>query len=262
MEFRQSLVSTYCANPCQVLPNALWKTLAGLNERKGSFRTKGASITRLEIWGARELLLFWDVDRTPACFPKQRLAGFRLALVHRDYISAVPEGTFARQQRSFRLIHRHGPVAPTRLPDGFSYVDVDVAAETEAAANLINRCYDDLHPSAETVASWTAHPVFDPHLWIWVMERDTGLPVALGIAEIDASIAEGSLEWVQVLPEYRRQGIGKALVSELLSRLAQCARFTTVGGQLDDINNPQALYYSCGFEGQDVWWILRSHSRP
>ncbi len=82
--------------------------------------------------------------------------------------------------------------------------------------------------------------------------------MGLGIAEIDSAIQEGSLEWIQVLPAYRRMGIGKRIVQELLARLGKRATFTTVAGGVDNPTNPEALYRSCGFTGRDVWWILRA----
>ena len=47
-------------------------------------------------------------------------------------------------------------------------------------------------------------------------------------------IGEGSLEWIQVLPEYRGQGLGTKLVLELLCRLKDKAAFVTVCGEVDN----------------------------
>jgi ribosomal protein S18 acetylase RimI-like enzyme len=113
-----------------------------------------------------------------------------------------------------------------------------------------------MRPSSETVCSWAQHPVFDADLWLWVMNGD-GTPVGLGIAEVDTSVSEGALEWIQVLPQYRGQGIGKAIVCELLSRLQSCVDFTTVSGEVDNSTHPEMLYRRCGFTGDDVWWLLR-----
>ncbi|MFA5524645.1 MAG: hypothetical protein WDA24_09850 [Tissierellales bacterium] len=35
------------------------------------------------------------------------------------------------------------------------------------------------------------------------------------------------------------------------------AEFTTVSGEVDNDTNPERLYRSCGFYGDDVWWLLR-----
>lgn len=71
------------------------------------------------------------------------------------------------------------------------------------------------------------------------------------------SIKEGALEWIQVLPEYHGNKLGKALVIELLKRLKPYARFTTVSGELDNKTNPERLYRRCGFIGDDIWHILK-----
>jgi ribosomal protein S18 acetylase RimI-like enzyme len=81
---------------------------------------------------------------------------------------------------------------------------------------------------------------------------------ALGIADFDAEIKEGSLEWIQVLPSKRGLGLGKMLVNELLQRLKSKADFVTVSGRVDNPANPQALYRKCGFTGDDIWYVVEN----
>ena len=102
---------------------------------------------------------------------------------------------------------------------------------------------------------WTQHPVYDKALWIWIADKITGEYIGLGIAEYDRGVNEGSLEWIQVLPEYRGKGVGKAIVNELLRRL-QKADFITVSGRADD-KAAERLYRTCGFEGDDIWCVVR-----
>lgn len=111
--------------------------------------------------------------------------------------------------------------------------------------------------SAESVVNWANHPVFDRDSWIWVIDEKRGVPVGLGIAEVDTTIPEASLERIQVLPEYRGKGLGKAIVLELLGRLQDRVEFTTVSGEVANDIKPEELYRRCGFEGDDVWWLLR-----
>lgn len=40
---------------------------------------------------------------------------------------------------------------------------------------------------------------------------------ALGIANFDSELKEGSLEWIQVMPNDRGSGIGQVIVNELLN---------------------------------------------
>lgn len=89
------------------------------------------------------------------------------------------------------------------------------------------------------------------------MDHEKGTPAALGIAELDPTVPEGALEWIQVLPEYQGRGFGKILVLELLNRIKGKAKFTTVSGEVDNETNPERLYRSCGFVGNDTWWLLR-----
>jgi ribosomal protein S18 acetylase RimI-like enzyme len=124
-------------------------------------------------------------------------------------------------------------------------------------ANLISACYKDINPTPEVVRGWVDHPVFYSDLWIWVIDERRNTPAGLGIAELDTTIAEGSLEWIQVLPAYRGKGLGKQIVCELLKRLSGRAEFTTVSGRVDNQAHPEMLYRSCGFEGDDLWWMLR-----
>lgn len=64
------------------------------------------------------------------------------------------------------------------------------------------------------------------------------------------------MEWIQVLPPFRRRGYGQAVVCELLSRAQGRARFATVSGKVNDPNAPEGLYRKCGFTGNDVWHII------
>lgn len=79
--------------------------------------------------------------------------------------------------------------------------------------------------------------------------------VGCGIADFDREAKEGILEWIQVLPEYRGKKIGKMIVNELLFRMKN-ADFATVSGKINNRTNPERLYRSCGFVGNDIWHVL------
>lgn len=112
--------------------------------------------------------------------------------------------------------------------------------------------------SANDVSGWMRYPVFNKMLWVFICDKDSLLPVALGIADFDNSVKEGSLEWIQVLPEKRRMGLGKSIVFELLYRLKDHVDFVTVSGEVDNPSNPEALYRKCGFTGDDIWYVIRT----
>ena len=62
---------------------------------------------------------------------------------------------------------------------------------------------------------------------------------------------------IGVTEQHRGQGLGEYLVSELLRRMKDNAKFATVSGQCNNPANPEVLYRKCGFTGSDVWHVLR-----
>ncbi len=158
-------------------------------------------------------------------------------------------------ERYFRLIHTLASIPDVKSPDYF--VVTATANDIPTIVDLINKSYRDLSVTCEQLVSYTKTPVYDSSLWILICEIDTGVPVACGIADWDRDLSEGILEWIQVLPAYRGRGIGKFVVSELLGRLRNKASFVTVSGKLDSAANPEKLYRKCGFQGEDIWHVLR-----
>ena len=259
MNFRDALISTYCENPCQVLPNALWKTLAQLENLQTSICTEKDVVMNIQAWNETNLMVYWTRHRKQSFEFSQPQTNLNLALIHQDYLQAFPSKSFTVQEPYFRLIHKQNESqGKAPLPSGFSFVEVNIQQETEKVSQLIGQCYQDLQPTVESVMRWVKHPTFDPALWVWVINNSKGIPIGLGIAELDSNILEGSLEWIQVLPHYRGMGIGKCIVQELLSRLEKRVNFTTVAGKVDNATNPEALYRSCGFKGSDIWWMFRT----
>lgn len=156
----------------------------------------------------------------------------------------------------FRISHPLVTIPKSNLANQFKIITVNPHMKVDEIVSFINRCYADIGVCVEQVASWRQDKVFDPDLWVWIIESVTNQPVALGIADLDQEVGEGILEWIQVLPQYWRMGIGKLVVIELLHRIKQKAKFATVSGKLHNDSNPEALYRSCGFIGDDLWHIL------
>jgi GNAT superfamily N-acetyltransferase len=228
-----------------------------MDDSETRFEIQEGEVVRLEMWSQDSLTLYWHRDRRPPSLSRERLNRLDLALIHLDYLQAIPDGSLMARTSFFRLIHRDQAVPPAGLPPGFHVADVSVDREAHPVSELIEKCYDDLQLGVEIVQSWANHPVFAPDLWIWVVDQEMDAPVGLGIAEYDPTIREGSLEWIQVLPAYRGKGLGKAIVLELLVRLYERAAFVTVSGRVDSLTSPERLYRRCGFHGNDVWWVLR-----
>jgi GNAT superfamily N-acetyltransferase len=251
--FTEVLTTVYCKNPCQVLPNALWKTLDVLHEYNTVYELERGGVTSIKIWNDDQLLMYWTRNRD-FTLSKKYIESVSFMLIHQDYLKYIPVEQVSFQKPYFRLIHK-GIIPSARLPPGYTIVDVDIVKEAEDVSRFITQCYTDLHPSAETVKSWIEHPVFDKNLWIWINNENNN-NVGLGIAERDLKISEGSLEWIQVLPRYRDSGIGRYIVVELLKRLQETVEFTTVSGEYK--YNLRQFYESCNFKGEDIWWVLRT----
>ncbi len=259
MNFRDHLISTYYENPCQVLPNAIWKTLVKLENMETTAKDHDGVVVELKVTNKNMLMTYWTRDRQSSLDSFQHLDTLNTALIHQDFLRTFPFQRFPVRTPYFRLIHRHDEIESQPLvPTGFSIVEVNIQQEHEEVAHFIGECYQNIHPTADTVLEWSRHPTFDLTLWIWVVDNAKGRAAGLGIAEIDTDISEGSLEWIQLLPNYRGMGLGKVIVQELLYRLGKRARFTTVSGETENKGNPEALYRSCGFKGNDIWWMCRT----
>lgn len=153
----------------------------------------------------------------------------------------------------FRLFHSLKHLSPPQIPEGFRLCDITM----KEFADHINSCYDGIGVSESELHGCTMRPVYDAALWLAVKDVRSGAVAATGIAELDREIGEGILEWIQVSQAYRRCGLGRYLVSELLWRMRDRADFATVSGQCGNPSNPEQLYRTCGFTGTDIWHILR-----
>lgn len=176
-----------------------------------------------------------------------------IRIVHRDDFEAA---TFCGWHDAiyFRLLHRLNRIdVPTRSDIIFAAIE---PAQMEQVVSLINACYDDLQVTFEQMQGYTKTTVYTPDLWILAKDPLTNESLGCGIADYDEEIGELILEWIQVLPDYRRKGVGQAIVNELLRRKPAGTRFATVSGKVDSACCPEALYRKCGFTGQDYWHIL------
>ncbi len=253
--FPDCLTGAYLQNPCRVLPNALWKSLDPAGQFQVECEQEQGRVKAVHAWKESALLVFWE--QVPTGWLTVHLDKFRFALLHEDDLHFISAKRFAQRTAYFRLIHRYTSEPAVKPVPGFRLEKVDPSNQLASVAELIGRCYETIHPSEETVHGWSNHRVYDPELWVWAWDEHTGQPAGLGIAEADRRIGEGSLEWIQVLPEYRGRGMGRLLVQELLSRLGSRAGFVTVSGEVDNKTNPESLYRACGFTGIDIWWALR-----
>lgn len=256
-KFKIFLRDLYSKDPCKVLPNAIWKTNDKLNNIQCSYIFVDDEILDLKGWDQNGLQIFWNKNRKVDQSFWNIFENSNFTIIHNDYFQQIDAGGYSLVKPYFRLIHDNDHIPLYFLSNEFYIEESNPEGEFNEISDFIGRCYTDLHPSAEAVKSWITHKVFEKNLWIWIMDKHKNIPVALGIAEIDSSVPEGALEWIQVLPEYRGRGLGKILVLELLNILKGRVEFTTVSGEVDSAANPERLYRSCGFRGNDIWWLLR-----
>ncbi len=158
-------------------------------------------------------------------------------------------------EQYFRLYHSMQNIREN-VPDWIYFRTAEMQ-DMCLIVSIINQSYIDISVDLWQIIEYTKNTVYDPNLWIIAYVRDTDKPIGCGIADYDDEVKEGALEWIQVLPEYRRRGIGSAIVNQLLYRLSNRAVFTTVSGKVNSSSNPERLYRKCGFTGNDVWHILR-----
>ena len=256
-KFVSELKDAYMNDSCKVLPNALWKTLDRLDKLECKLPQPEDGVKNLEGWDNNGLHIYWNEDGEIDSTIIHRVENSNFAIFHSCYFQNIRCQNFSLIKRYFRIKHDCKEMNEYSLGERFYMLNVDIETELNEVSALIGKCYKDIHPSTETVGGWTKSRVFNKNLWIWIMDKLTNLPVALGIADLDISVPEGSLEWIQVLPEYQGSGLGKVLVLELLNRMKGKVSFVTVSGEVDNQTNPERLYRSCGFCGDDVWWLMR-----
>lgn len=173
-------------------------------------------------------------------------------LHHRDFTPEAAAG--CRDQVYFRLCHDLRAIAE-HVPAGFRLED---SSPQDAAliAEIVNRSYPDIRVTEARIRAMETSPAFCPSLWVLAREEATGHAAGCAMGEFDLESGEMSIEWIQVLPRFRRRGLGLALVSALLGRAPSGSQFATVSGRADDPANPEGLYRRCGFTGGDYWHIL------
>lgn len=161
-------------------------------------------------------------------------------------------------RRFFRFAH-----SLTSIPE-FPAVDFKLevipADRSDELADVINRSYthSDICVSADYVKGLTETQVYCPELWLGALSN--GKLIGSILCDFDSEIGEAIIEWMQVLPEYRGKGIATALVCRALKKMRDFAEFATVSGECENCTNPEKVYRSCGFEGDDVWHILSEKS--
>ena len=176
-----------------------------------------------------------------------------ITIIRDDMFSG--SGYSGNDEPYFKMIHHLQTIPEAPLPEGYGIIQ----AGMDDFAAQINSCYTYEYISADELLDYRSHPVYMPELWVAVADLKRDIIVATGIAEYDSRIGEGILEWIQVLPEYRRKGLGAFIICELLRRLRlNQARFVTVSGRMNNESGPYALYTACGFGNPVIWHVVKN----
>ncbi len=252
-DFRRALTRAYIQNPCQVLPNPLWQTLARLDDCETAFASDAQGVNRLEAWTNDSLVVFWRRDdRQPSLLMNRKLAYQTNAIMHQDFLDSPTVAGFKSWESRYRLIHRDTPIPAAEVSEGFRLAGVvNTHAEAQAVTTHIEQ-----QGALVQIQDWLNSPAFAPDLWWWLIDDATDQPAGIAIADFDPELREASLLWVQVFPAYQGRGLGCSLTHDLLGRIGGRALFTTVSGVVEDRDNPGAFFKKCGFTGSDVWWFL------
>ena len=166
------------------------------------------------------------------------------------------DGQYDDYQRFFRVKHSLNDLSPI----AFDYDTISIDYQAKQLCRMINASYrhENIAIREEDILQWKKHETFREDLCIYICANDR-IMTASGIAEYDEECREGIIEWVQVLPEFRRRGLGERIILVLLTRLKSIgAEFVTVSGNCENDSNPLGLYRKCGFMGDDIWYICHA----
>lgn len=255
-DFQQALLSAYLQDPCAVLPGPIWRYFDMIEQAETDYTVDNGHVSFLKLQRGRRLMLCWHREQAYSLIPDEEIAQIDYAVLHQDQIENFDTASFDHTPY-FRMINRRKDFPQVEPPSGFVLKNANPLDEAGLIYEMLSFCYSDDHPAPETILSWSNHQVFDPHLWLLMMDARRNTPVGLAIGEYDRLQHEGIVLWAQVVPGYRGKGLGKTLVLELMRRLQGRTQFTTVSGQQYNDTRPDILFRKAGFSGDDIWWVMR-----
>lgn len=127
--------------------------------------------------------------------------------------------------------------------------------QDNSVSEFISLCYDELSIKKEFIQRIKLHPTFDKSFWWWLTDKDNN-KIALAIGEYDEDINEGSMEWIQVHPDYRKKGYGSLIVNKLLNEMSKKCSFVTASTEHFQSKIVEDFYKKNGFTNKETWWIV------
>ena len=137
-------------------------------------------------------------------------------------------------------------------------IDINSEIELEKISEMVIKSYTDERLPLNQIKDMINSPYFDRELWKVIVDESDNF-IGSCIAEIDKEVPEGIIDWIQVLPKYQNQGLGKVLINSTLEYMKDKVEFAIVSGRIDNETNPLELYKACGFIGDDVWIIVNTN---
>ena len=159
----------------------------------------------------------------------------------------------------FKLVHDYKNMAEYSLKEPYYFKSFNKHKDIPMVKYIINNSYEYIHVEEKDILNWTKEESYDEDLWVFIMKDNK--PIGLCLGNFDINTGECSLEWMQILPEYRRKGLGFSLIMEILNRSNKKADFATVSGDFNNEYNPKGLYKKCGFKGKDLWYVIDKNKR-
>ncbi len=243
----------YRRDPAGVSSIAYWKLEGFLRESEVHEVIEGGE-THLYAVRGDQLVFYWSERGGPMVLDTDRLRGFDLLVLHERCETAVaPLADTHHVFPSVALFFDPASAPPPVANPAYEVCGFDFAREQEYEdlARLIRETESRMSLPAAAVRSWRDGPAFDPALWLWVRERATGIPVAVGVANYYAPVRETDLDWIYVLPAHQGRGVGRMLIAELIARSRERSDTIRVSGQAD------GFYMKCGFRPASRWLIVR-----
>lgn len=164
--------------------------------------------------------------------------------------------------RHFRAVYMEAVPGPVQLPSGLRIIPVDPSSDLQGVVDLMNAAYPSLPRFVDRarLEEMTRAESYYADGWFFLQDDGIGRPIGVAVGGYCPQTDEGFIDWVQVLPRHRHQGLGGLLVQELVRRLAAAGRIT-VSGSLDAPFAVGELYANCGF-GQFRQWTLLGQAPP
>ena len=143
--------------------------------------------------------------------------------------------------------------------------------------NLIKECYEESSLTFDKIESIVKDETFNNLLCVflyndrnYVTERSVDLkkslkndkekklkPIGMILANFDENIKEASIEYLCIIEKYRKKGLSKLLIQEILLRISNIADFATVTYPINSVYPLDKIFRDCGFKGDAIWHVLK-----